>query len=202
MRKAPLGWFCDVGCEAKYGLERSRKAQESRRRAEKRKAAQETKKHKAERNEAKARNYAYQFDLTKKTAQKLANRLDWALPCICCDEPRGKAQFCGGHGKSAGAHPELALDLRNIHGQRNALCNQHKSGNWAGDKHSKGYKQGLIDRYGIELLAWLESYHPPAKRTCDELIALRKVYAAEIRRLERGEGPSRDWRAVTLFEQK
>lgn len=141
-------------------------------------------------------DHSYQFDLTKKAAQKLANRLDSGLPCICCDEPRGKAQFCGGHAKSAGAHPELALDLRNIHGQRNVYCNQNKSGNWSGDKHSKGYRQGLIDRYGQSLVDWLESYHPPRKWTVDELRGLRALYAEETRRLDRGEGPSKEWRKV------
>lgn len=194
--RLPAGSFCSLQHAVDYGRAKGQKALESRKRAQSREAkAQQREASKAKR-EAKQGNYSHQFNLTKKMAQKLANRLDANLPCICCDEPRGKAQFCGGHAKSAGAHPELALDLRNIHGQRNALCNQHKSGNWAGDKHSKGYRQGLIDRYGQSMLDWLESYHPPAKRTVDELMQLRAVYAEEIRRLERGESASRDWRQI------
>ena len=173
---------------SKRNIQKGRKLREKAHRAER-------KQHKRESREIKSKNYSYQFDLTKKAAQKLANRLDAHLGCICCDAPRGSAQFCGGHAKSAGAHPEMALDLRNIHGQRNSLCNKHKSGNWSGDKHSRGYRQGLIDRYGQALVDYLESYHPPAKRTCEELEALRKVYYAEIRRLESGLPPSRDWRA-------
>jgi hypothetical protein len=147
-------------------------------------------------------DYSHQFQLTKKAAQALANELDRDRPCICCDEPRGNAQFCGGHAKSAGAHPELALDLRNIHGQRNALCNQNKSGNWAGDKHSKGFRQGLIDRYGIGIIEYLESYHSPRRLTCADFIAMRKEFAAETRRLKQGLPPSRDWRALPATEVK
>ena len=145
-------------------------------------------------------DYSKQFDLTKKSAQRLANRLDQHLPCICCSVPRGSAQFCGGHFKTAGAHPELALDLLNIHGQRNFHCNQQKSGNIEGDKHSHGFKRGLVVRYGQWIVDYLDSYHPPRKYTCDELIALRAEYRAEIRRLEKGLPASKDWRAITQDE--
>jgi len=142
-----------------------------------------------------AKDYSYQFDKTKKAAQKLANRLDAHLPCICCERPRlpGKV-FCGGHLKTGKAHSEFALDLCNIHGQENVNCNQHLSGNINGDKNSKGYKQGIIDRYGQPLLDYLESHQPRAKFSCQELIELRAVYAAETRRLEKGLPPTRNWR--------
>lgn len=142
---------------------------------------------------------ASQFDATKRMAQRLANLLDAARDCICCWAPRASGvQFCGGHFKTAGAHRELALDLRNIHGQRNVTCNQHKSGNISGDKHSHGYRAGLIERYGPELVAWLEGPHAPAKLTGEELEALRKLYSKEVRRLMSGLGPSRDWRSLSL----
>lgn len=182
-------FVCGVECAVGYQRAQQEKRKAAMLRAAKRERIAKTK-------EFKKNAHSYQFDLTKKEAQKLANLLDAALPCICCDEPRGKAQFCGGHAKSAGSHPEIALDLRNVHGQRNALCNQHKSGNWSGDKDSKGYRQGLIDRYGMGIIEWLESYHPPRKYTGDELIALRKLYAAEVKRLKQGHPPSRDWRSL------
>lgn len=151
---------------------------------------------KEQRKQVKANDRTSQFALTKKEAQSLANLIDQFKPCICCDEPRGNAQFCGGHFRTAGGNPEIALDLRNIHGQRNYYCNQYKSGNIAGDKHSKGYKQGLIDRYGQDYLDWLESYHPPTKFTCEELIKLRAVYAAEKRYIKKHGQPSRNWRSL------
>lgn len=102
--------------------------------------------------------------------------------------------------KTAGGHPELALDLRNIHGQANQLCNLRKSGNLAGDKHSKGYRQGIIDRYGQKMLDYLESYHPPKNWTCDELIKLRAEYAAEIRYIDKHGVPSKDWRSLEQID--
>jgi hypothetical protein len=161
-----------------------------------REAKEQRKQFRRKKQEFVANDYSKQFALTKKEAQKLANRLDQRLPCICCSKPRGDVQFCGGHFKTAGAHPELALDLRNIHGQRNHHCNQQKSGNIEGDKNSHGYKRGLVARYGQWIVDYLESYQPTRKRTCDELIAMRKEFAAEIRRLEKGEAPSKDWRAL------
>lgn len=141
-------------------------------------------------------NYRHQFKLTRLAAQKLANRLDAELPCICCGAMRGTAQFCGGHAKTQKAHPELALDLHNIHGQRNAFCNKHKSGNWSGDKQSWGYKQGLILRYGQGMVDYLETFRPKVQYTPQDLIALRKLYAKEIRLLEAGLPASRGWRQL------
>lgn len=143
-------------------------------------------------------NYRKQFQSTKRAAQRLANRLDEREGCICCSEPRGNSQFCGGHYKTAGAHPELALDLLNIHGQRNQLCNKQKSGNIAGDKHSHGYTQGLINRYGQWIIDYLESCHAPKKYTCEDLIQMRKEFNAEIRYIEKHGKPSRDWRQLEL----
>lgn len=181
--------FCDDKCASEYGKKRIpqvRKKQQLDERRENKKAIRELD----------AQDRKKQWALTKKEAQTLANLLDSGLPCICCDEPRGNVQFCGGHMKTAGGHPELALDLRNIHGQRNRYCNQEKSGNIEGDKHSKGYRQGIVDRYGQAHLDWLESHHELQHFTCDELIALRKVYAAEKSYIKKHGKPSRNWRSL------
>lgn len=194
-KDAPRTQFvCGVECATAYGKDRAAKLRTSTARAVRAK----DKAHKQKAKEFKQNDYRRQFQLTKRAAQVLANRLDVLLPCICCDEPRGSAQFCGGHFKTVGGHPEAALDLRNIHGQRNRLCNMEKSGNISGDKHSKGFRQGLIDRYGIQLVEYLDAYKPAKKYTCQDLIALRKTYAAEIRLLEKGLPPSCNWRELPV----
>lgn len=172
------------------------KQREQQEKARKRAERKQDKQHRQQKRENKQNDRKYQFKLTKREAQKLANRIDKDLPCICCGRERDGIQFCGGHCKSAGGHPELALDLRNIHGQANQLCNMQKSGNISGDKHSKGFKQGIIDRYGRALLDYLEKYHPPKNETCEELIQIRALYAAEIRYIDKHGEPSRDWRAL------
>lgn len=141
-------------------------------------------------------DYRYQYKLTLARCRRLANLLDAHLGCICCDAPRNGVQFCGGHYKTAGGNPELALDLRNIHGQRNKTCNEQKSGNIEGDKHSHGFTEGLRRRYGQELVDWLDGPHEMKQNTPQSLIAYRKEVNAEIRRLESGLPPSKDWRAL------
>jgi len=187
--RLPAGSFCSLQHAVDYGRAKAQKAREKAQ-----KAAQKA--HKREKRQLVENHYPTQVRLTRVAAQRLANRLDQRLPCICCSAPRGTAQFCGGHYKTAGGHPELALDLRNIHGQRNRLCNQAKSGNIHGDKHSHGYTEGLRWRYGEELVEWLESYKAPVRYTCDELRAIRTMYDAEIRLLEQGGQPTRDWRTL------
>jgi hypothetical protein len=189
MIKTPAGWFCQLDHAVAYA-----QAKALRQRQKTEKASQEA--HKREKRQLVENHHPTQFRLARLAAQRLANRLDRRLPCICCSAPRGKAQFCGGHYKTAGGHPELALDLRNIHGQRNRLCNQAKSGNIHGDKHSHGYTEGLGRRYGQKLVDWLSSYQAPAKWTCDELRAIRAMYDAEVRVLEKGGQPTRNWRAL------
>lgn len=184
----PVAW-CSELCGTNLAFKKLDKKKADELREQKRKFKQRA-------DNFKAKDHSYQFALTKAAAQKLANRLDAHLPCICCDAPRNGVQFCGGHYKTKGAHPELSVDLRNIHGQRNKTCNKEKSGNIAGDKSSKGFKQGLIDRYGQWIVNYLEKYHSPKKYTCEELIAIRKLYAAETRRIESGLPPSRNWRSL------
>ncbi len=145
-------------------------------------------------------DYSHQFDLTKKAAQKLANALDRDLRCISCDCVRG-VQFCGGHFRTVGAHRELALDLRNIHGQCNRNCNMGLSGNIGGTKKTRGFRAGLVERFGQAFVDFLESAHKAPKPTCEQLIQLRAEYAAEFRRIMKGLPPSRDWRALPEQQQ-
>lgn len=187
---------CCKECEVQAGLQQLKYMAELRRKSVEKAQRKQKKQDKKEGQEFKRTNRRYQFDLTKREAQKLANRMDKQLPCICCGEPRGKAQFCGGHFKTAKAHSELALDLRNIHGQRNKLCNKEKSGNIEGDKHSNGYKVGIVKRYGQALLDYLECHHLPRVYDCEQLILIRALYAAEGRYIDKYGKPSRDWRAI------
>lgn len=203
--KGTLPQVCSDACQKAAIAEAIAKSNEAAKRAIKKAQNTKAREEKEARKQARRRkqefvanDYSKQFQLTKRAAQALANALDRDLPCICCSAPRGSAQFCGGHFKTAGAHPELALDLLNIHGQRNFHCNQNKSGNIEGDKHSHGYKRGLVARYGQWIVGYLDGYHPPRKYTCEELIAMRKEFAADTRRIKQGLAPLKDWRALPV----
>lgn len=131
---------------------------------------------------------------TKSRLEKLKPRSDWMkdaqqavnafvrerdsdLPCISCGRHH-QGQYHAGHYLSRGAHPELALDPRNIHKQCQP-CNTHLSGNQI------EYRKGLIARYGIEFVDWLEGPHSPAKHTIHELKEIRDNYRDKLRDLKR-----------------
>lgn len=104
---------------------------------------------------------------------------DRELPCISCGRFH-KGQWHAGHYLSRGAHPELALDVRNIHKQCQP-CNTHLSGN------QLKYRQGLIERHGLEFVEWLDGPHEPKRYTIEDLKIITKEYrlkAMEIKSCE------------------
>jgi hypothetical protein len=190
-KEAPKFQFvCGVECSIGY----ARKVV-ARKRAKEQSVVKTTQKQQS--RKFKENDYPKQFRLTKLAAQKLANLLDKSLGCISCGCPRN-VQFCGGHFRTVGAHREMALDIRNIHGQCNRYCNLGLSGNVAGNKTSQGYRAGLSERYGRGFVEYLEGNHSERHFKCEELIALRKEYNAEIRRLQSGMMPSRNWREIPV----
>jgi len=103
--------------------------------------------------------------------------------CISCQKPLGGDQWCCGHYKTVGAHPELRYDPLNTHLQHNRNCNMGLSGD------IKGYTFGLVDRHGKDKAAEIYDYlavdNGPKKYTCDELEKNRAEYRKEIRQLEK-----------------
>ena len=63
------------------------------------------------------------------------------------------------------------------------------SGNIEGNKNARGYKQGLIERFGKEkakeIFDYCESNTKPRKFTGEELIEMRKDFNRQIRELEK-----------------
>ena len=108
--------------------------------------------------------------------------------CISCQRPIGGDQWCCGHLKTVGSHPELRYDRLNTHLQHNHRCNQRLSGDITGTKDTIGYIEGLKVRHGeeraTEIIEHLNSYHPPKKYTCEDLELMRKEFNAKIRELK------------------
>lgn len=117
----------------------------------------------------------------KKEAQDAVNAYvrerDKDLPCISCGRHH-QGQWHAGHYLSRGAHPELALDPRNIHRQCQP-CNTHLSGNQV------KYRAGLIERHGADLVEWLEGHHEPKHYSIDDLKAIRDEYRAKTKELKK-----------------
>jgi hypothetical protein len=130
----------------------------------------------------------------KKSAQaavnKLCRLLDQGKPCISCGKPdEGGLKVNAGHYKSRGANSALRYNLVNLH-QQCVVCNLHKSGN------SEGYRVGIIQRYGIEMLDYLNNAPRLKDWTADELHQIIHEARAETKRLESGLPQSRDWRSI------
>lgn len=169
------GVFCTIDAAYKFGSEqRDKKRKQQKVKLEK---ADKQVKRESKRNDKK-----HQFQLTKKKIQQWVNHVrDAGLACISCGNTKPTIQYCGGHYKTAGGFPELALNTLNIHRQCNRYCNMALSGNLTGNKTSSGYTAGLIERCGQERVDLLNSKHENPNYDCDQLIAIRAFYSKLIR---------------------
>jgi hypothetical protein len=110
---------------------------------------------------------------------------DAHLPCISCDsmpidsDLMTGSRWDAGHYRSVGACPELRFEPLNIHRQC-VKCNRNLSGN------AVEYRIRLVQRIGVEKVAWLESLHPPCKYTVEEIKAIKAKYRALTRELKKG----------------
>lgn len=113
--------------------------------------------------------------------------------CMSCKRSQEEVQagpwrpggyWDGGHFKSKGAFPELALEPLNIWLQCKS-CNAG-SGKYArkGYTVSKSYEANLIEAEGQDLVDWLNGPHEPKHYEMDELVAIRDLYRAKIKELK------------------
>lgn len=178
--RLPAGSFCSLQHAVDYGRAKAQKAREK----------AKIKAQKAQKAKVKEGDIRHQHKLTQSAVNRLCLLLDSGKPCISCGRPDGGGRLRNaGHFKSRGANSGLRYDLLNIHGQC-TYCNLYNSG------AVEGYRQGLLERYGSEILDYLDTAPRVRAWTAQELIQMRSEVAEEIRRLERGEPPSRDWRQI------
>lgn len=139
----------------------------------------------------------HQLELTRVVFNGFIRALDADIGCcISCGRSSCGGSFDAGHYKSVGSHPELRFDPRNCYKQGSG-CNRAGSERRRNDQVvQREYEQRLRAKMGDALVDWLNGPHKPKHYTAEDLKALRKMYAAESRRLEKGLGPSRDWRAL------
>ncbi len=178
-RVRPMQPACSYACEVVFA---ERKVS----RSEKARAAAERKRLKAER----------QCDGERRQAQKKIPQLiaeaqiefnkfirlrDAGKPCICCGRPLGAGDVGGaydcGHYRSTGSASHLRFDERNAHAQTK-WCNRWGAG------RAVDYRIGLIARVGREAVEALESDSRVRHWTREELIEIKKTYAAKWRALK------------------
>jgi hypothetical protein len=127
---------------------------------------------------------------TQAAVNKLCRLLDQGRPCISCGRPdEGGNKRNASHLKSRGANSAIRYSLINIHASC-VVCNQWQSGN------VEGYRKGLFERYGQAMLDYLDSAPRLRDWTPDDLRQIAKEARDEIKRIESGQGQSRDWRAL------
>jgi hypothetical protein len=187
--------FLDEAHAAAYAL---RKRSRDTARAEADAAKADRKRMKQRRAALNETNLKWQKHRTKVVVHELVKLLDARAPCIVCSEFNcgNSSEWDAGHFLTKAAHPELAFDLRNIFKQCSPTNTASSRPAQTEASIRQKFEANIAARFGMPLLHWLKSYHPPRKWTCQELAAWRAECAAEVSRLKRGEPPSRDWRSI------
>jgi len=182
MLKLPAGFFCHIEHVIAYSSEKARKSG----------VKAQAKADKAQRVRVKEGDIRHQHKLTQTIVNRLCLLLDQGLPCISCGRSdQGGRMRNAGHFKSRGSSSGLRYDLRNLHGQC-VHCNLYQSGN------VEGYRQGLLTRYGSDILEYLDTSPRLRAWTGPELIQMRTEISSEIRSIESGNLPSMDWRKINV----
>lgn len=193
----PKGRFCSHSCMMSFV-----KVEQDRQRAKalKKAKADTKKKEKAQRDSdrgKKRQGLKWQHKQTQKSFNKMRvlEELRWFRDrgleptCISCGKPLGGDQWCCGHFKTRGAQSNLRYDRKNTFLQHNRRCNMMLSGDIAGTKTTRGYKQGLIERFGesdgLAIIEHCETNTSPAKWTWQQLEEMRSEFNKRIRELER-----------------
>ena len=105
--------------------------------------------------------------------------------CISCNKEN--MDWCCGHLKSRGAQSNLRYDADNTFLQCNRYCNMGLSGNISGNKNTRGYLVGLLERFGEKesqrILDYCESNTGVVKFTGERLKEMRKEFNKQIKLL-------------------
>lgn len=102
---------------------------------------------------------------------------DAGQPCIACGRHH-QGQLHAGHYRSVGSCPELRFEPDNCHLSCQP-CNVHLSGNLI------PYRINLVKKIGLARVEWIEGAHEPKKYSIAEILEMKALYRAEVRRLKK-----------------
>lgn len=126
--------------------------------------------------------YENNLKTRRKYAVKWCNKYirlrDKDLPCISCGTAKSGTKWDAGHYIQAGNCTALKFNELNINKQCGWYCNHQLSGN------IKGYREGLIRKYGQEVVNFLEGPQPTIKITVDFYKEIEEKYKLKIKELE------------------
>lgn len=161
MIKLPVGYFHSFSCSIEYAG---------------RKTAAKAKKENAQQKRAfKDNDKPFRAKQAQKAFNAYIRARDDKEPCISCQRHH-TGQYHAGHYKTAGGNPELRFEEINCHKQC-APCNNHLSGN-IGE-----YRINLINKIGLELVAYLEGPHELKKYTASDYKEIETRYKNKLREL-------------------
>lgn len=188
MIRLPVGYFHSVDCSIQYANKKTA--------AKVKKQKDQVKKNNARQKRAfKTNDVSHQKELTQAVFNRMRRlqELKWFRDrglepeCISCGKIN--MDWCCGHFKTVASSGALRFSVSNTYLQCNRYCNKGKSGNIEGCKNTRGYKKGLVERFGypkgISIMDWCEQNQANIKRwTGAELIEMRKEFNKQIRELE------------------
>ena len=117
------------------------------------------------------------LDDAQKACNAYIRERDKYKGCISCGTMNPDIQYCAGHFKTRGGHPELRFHPMNIFLQCNKHCNLMKSGNIA------EYRPRLIERIGIKNVEWLEGPHEAQHLSIDDIKEIKQHYKDLLKQL-------------------
>jgi hypothetical protein len=117
--------------------------------------------------------------LAQAAFNKFIRARDSGKPCISCGKPdtNGANSTDAGHYRSVGGAPHLRFVEDNCHAQCKH-CNRHLAGNHV------AYRQGLLERIGLDRVEQIEADQTLRKYSKKELTDMAKHYNAEAKRLK------------------
>lgn len=188
----PIGFFCNIDHAARHARNKQNAAME---RQLKKAKANQRKKDRERKKVFKDNDIKHQHRLTQSVFNRLRvlQEIKWFVDkglipeCLSCGKKR---DFCCGHFKTRGSQGNLRYDTTNTFLQCNRYCNMALSGNIEGNKNTRGYKKGLIERFGAEkakeIIEYCETNAQSKKWSGLELKELRKKFNKQIRELTNG----------------
>ena len=187
--------YCDVNCMADYGHTKALAKIEKAKRVELRQVQAKKSATRKDKREFNRKDTAWQHKQCKTVFNRmrvLEERLwfkkrDLEPECISCGKKN--MDWCCGHFKTVGAQSNLRYDRMNTYLQCNRYCNLGLSGNIAGNKTTRGYRAGLLERFGHDVgrrvIDYCESHTEAYKWDWLEMEEWRKTWSARIREIEK-----------------
>ena len=178
--KVPAGVFCRIEHASEWAVKALRKARDK---IKRKKASDDKAEKKASRERDLERLKSVQnISFFHKKAQAAFNAFirerDKGNPCISCGKPdNGQHQRHASHYRSVGACSSLRYDERNVHASC-SVCNNYLSGNLA------NYRVAMIEKFGCDLVEWLESQPKSFKWTREMLEDIEKQYKLKLKQLK------------------